>query len=105
MTRQDELHKDTEQWENRELGASEAHVRRADVNLNALDEALGLKPISIRLQQGMIDDLKAIAAFHGIGYQPLIKQVLARFIEGEQKKLANELIREALKQREKKDAA
>ena len=33
----------------------------------------------------MIDELKAIAARDGIGYQPLIKQVLARFIEEEQK--------------------
>ena len=49
----------------------------------------------------MIDDLKAIAALHGIGYQPMIKQILARFIESEQKMLANELIRETLKEREK----
>jgi hypothetical protein len=33
----------------------------------------------------MIDELKAIAARDGIGYQPLIKRVLARFIEEEQK--------------------
>lgn len=103
MNRQDEMHKDTEKWESRELGASEAHARRADIDLNALDESLGLKPISIRLQQGMIDDLKAIAAFHGIGYQPLIKQILARFIESEQKMLANEMIRETIKQRENQD--
>lgn len=104
MNRQDEMHKDTEKWESRELGASETYARRADIDLNALDESLGLKPISIRLQQGMIDDLKAIAAFHGIGYQPLIKQILARFIESEQKMLANEMIRETLKQRENQDS-
>jgi hypothetical protein len=34
----------------------------------------------------MIDELKAIAARDGIGYQPLIKRVLARFIEEEQGK-------------------
>lgn len=106
MTSKDELlHQDTEQWEKRELGASEAHVKRADADMAVIDEALGLKPISIRLQQGMIDDLKAIAAFHGVGYQPLIKQVLARFIESEQKLLANELIRETLKKRKKNKAA
>ena len=49
----------------------------------SIDEALGLKAISIRLQTSMIDELKAIAARDGI--QPLIKRVLARFIEEEQK--------------------
>ena len=53
MNRQDEMHKDTEKWESRELGASETYARRADIDLNALDESLGLKPISIRLQQGI----------------------------------------------------
>ena len=53
MNRQDEMHKDTEKWESRELGASEIYARRADIDLNALDESLGLKPISIRLQQGI----------------------------------------------------
>lgn len=43
MTSKDELiHQDTEQWEKRELGASEAHVRRADVDAAAIDESLGL---------------------------------------------------------------
>lgn len=94
-----EFHKDTEQWESRELGASEEHVRKSAVDTAAMDEALGMKLISIRMQQSMIDDLKAIAALHGIGYQPLIKQILARFIESEQKMLANELIRETLNHR------
>lgn len=70
----------TEQWESRELGTSEEHVRKSTVDAAAVDEALGLKPISIRMQKGMIDDLKAIAALHGVGYQPLIRQILARFI-------------------------
>ena len=74
---------DTDQWEARELGASEAYVKPS--TLDGVDEALGLKAISIRLQTSMIDELKAIAARDGIGYQPLIKQVLARFIEEEQK--------------------
>lgn len=74
---------DTDQWEARELGASEAYVKPS--TLDGVDEAPGLKAISIRLQTSMIDDLKAIAARDGIGYQPLIKRVLERFIEEEQK--------------------
>ena len=61
---------DTNQWEARELGASEAYVKPSTLDGKAVDEALGLK---------------AIAARDGIGYQPLIKRVLARFIEEEQK--------------------
>ena len=72
---------DTDQWEARELGASEAYVKPS--TLDGVDEAPGLKAISIRLQTSMIDDLKAIAARDGI--QPLIKRVLERFIEEEQK--------------------
>ena len=74
---------DTDQWEARELGASEAYVKPSALDGKTVDEALGLKAISIRLQTSMIDELKAIAARDGI--QPLIKQVLARFIEEEQK--------------------
>ena len=99
------IYEDVEQWESRQLGADEAYVKKSATTGEELDATLGLKPISIRLQQGMIDDLKAIAALHGIGYQPMIKQILARFIESEQKMLANELIRETLKEREKQQKA
>lgn len=75
---------DTDQWEARELGASEAYVKPSTLDGKTVDEALGLKAVSIRLQTSMIDDLKAIAARDGI--QPLIKRVLARFIEEEQGK-------------------
>lgn len=75
---------DTNQWEARELGASEAYVKPSTLDGKAVDEVLGLKAISIRLQTSMIDDLKAIAARDGI--QPLIKRVLAQFIEEEQGK-------------------
>ena len=77
---------DTNQWEARELGACGAYVKPSTLDGKAVDEVLGLKAISIRLQTSMIDELKAIAARDGIGYQPLIKQVLARFIEEEQGK-------------------
>ena len=58
---------DTDQWEARELGASEAYVKPSTLDGKTVDEALGLKAISIRLQTSMIDELKAIAARDGIG--------------------------------------
>lgn len=100
MTINQEIYQDLAQWENQQLGADEQYVKKSIDNEIAINEALGLKLISIRLPKNMIDDLKAIAALYGIGYQPLMKQILARFIESEQKMLANELIRETLKNRE-----
>lgn len=74
--------KDTDDaWENRELGNDEAFVRAADPSHGAaLDEALGLQSISIRLPKQMIDHFKLIAHFHGVGYQPLMRDVMARWL-------------------------
>lgn len=70
-----------EAWDDRTLGADEAHVGVADeVHEAALDDALGLQSISIRLPRGLISQYKLIAHFHGVGYQPLMRDVLARFV-------------------------
>ncbi len=68
-------------WDNRELGASEKHVRKASSGREkALDERLGLQTISIRLQKGLIDNLKKLAEEDGIGYQPYVRQLLMRHV-------------------------
>ncbi|MCD6040116.1 MAG: uncharacterized protein K0S27_1516 [Gammaproteobacteria bacterium] len=68
-----------EAWDNRELGASEEHVRKASPEREkTLDERLGLRTISIRLQKSLIDTLKSLAQEDGVGYQPYIRQVLTR---------------------------
>lgn len=70
-----------EAWDERALGASEDHVVVAgDEHAVALDRSLGLQSISIRLPKQMIDQFKLIAHFHGVGYQPLMRDVMARFI-------------------------
>lgn len=58
--------------------AKSTHSTDDDIN-----DALSLQPISIRLQKGLIENLKTIAELNGIGYQPLIRQALTRFVEGE----------------------
>lgn len=91
MTRSDQIKGTTEAWESGKLGASEAHVTVAkDVDEKAIDEALDLHPISIRLQRSLIEDFKEIARIHGLGYQPLIRQVLTRFVEAEKKRVLRE---------------
>jgi hypothetical protein len=64
------------------LGNEEKHTARAPDDISdAVDAALGLQPISIRLQRGLLDNLRALAQLNGIGYQPLIRQVLTRFVD------------------------
>jgi hypothetical protein len=81
--------KDTvEAWESRALGAEESYVEVADeTHEAALDEALELQSISIRLPKQLISQYKLIAHFHGVGYQPLMRDILARFVPGALKEI------------------
>lgn len=71
----------TDAWETGALGASETHARPAPASLETeIDAALGLQAISIRLPKQLIDAYKLIAAHHGVGYQPLMRDILQRFV-------------------------
>lgn len=75
-----------EAWDSRELGASEAHAKRASPGLEArIEESLGMQMISIRLDKSLIESFKMIAEYHGVGYQPLMRDALKRFAESEMK--------------------
>ncbi|MBN6066214.1 hypothetical protein HYE66_07030 [Aggregatibacter actinomycetemcomitans] len=87
----------TEQWENGTLGRDENFVKKSGRTRQDLDEKLALQPISIRLPKELIQDLKDIAQINGLGYQPLIKQILNRFVDAEKKMMANERISELKK--------
>lgn len=76
---------DGTQWEKGDLGRSEEHAERVsqdrEKELHALiDESLELKMISIRLQKGLIKALKELSKQKGIGYQPLIRQILTEYV-------------------------
>jgi predicted DNA binding CopG/RHH family protein len=58
-----------------------------------IDDALGLQMISIRLQRSLLDNLKIIAKHHGIGYQPLIRDLLNRFARSELQCILHELVK------------
>lgn len=78
-------------WEDGQLGRDEAHAQAAPKDMERqIDEGLGLQMISIRLQKELIEDYKKIAEFHGVGYQPLMRDALKRFAEAEFKKIAIE---------------
>ena len=73
----------TELWECGELGRSLEHSQVAPEASEELDEVLGLQMISIRLEKRLIRDLKEIAKYHGVGYQPMMRDLLNRFATSE----------------------
>lgn len=88
---------DAQAWDDGQLGQDEAHVAALpeDAEFDAkLDEALGLQAISIRLERSLIDDFKLIARVNGMGYQPLMRQVLTRFANSEKNRILRELLAE-----------
>jgi len=99
--KQEKIKSTDEAWEARELGADEEFVQAVadEATQEQIDRAAGTKLISIRMEQKMIDELKYLASKNnGIGYQTLIKQILARFIEAEMKNMWNETVAESLQQ-------
>ena len=77
-----------EAWETGELGQSDAHAKAASEDLEKqIDDALGLQAISIRLPKSTIETYKNLAAIHGIGYQPLMRDAICRWADSELKML------------------
>ncbi len=93
---------DAEKWEKRELGAAEKYAApSAKDESDAVDSALGLQLISIRLQGSLIEDLKELAVQEGLGYQPLMRMVLTRYVKENEHKLVNhKVLRERAKFKE-----
>lgn len=83
-------------WDTGELGRDAQFVAVADASHDAaLDEALGLQSISIRLPKELISQYKLISHFHGVGYQPLMRDVLQRFVKGAMQEILQEQIKTA----------
>lgn len=79
-------------WESGKLGRDAAYVERASPELKEeIQGALELQMISLRLQKALIAEFKLIAEYRGIGYQPLMRDVLARFARAEIMQIASEL--------------
>lgn len=84
-------------WESGELGRSLEHAELVNDpdEQAAIDEALNLRLISIRLEQSLIDAFKLIASRNkNIGYQTLMRQCLKRFATAEIKRIGNEMAAE-----------
>jgi hypothetical protein len=82
-----------EAWENGELGQSLEHAKVAPSKLaSEIDDALGLQMISIRLDKELIDMFKLLGGKYQMGYQPLMREALKRFVDGELKMVALEAL-------------
>ena len=71
-----------ELWDNGTLGRDEHYVAEGRTTLTEIDEVLGIETVSLRFTKDLLQDLKDIAELNGLGYQPLIKQILQRFVDG-----------------------
>lgn len=90
-------------WDSRALGADADFVGVAQESDDIeVDAALDLHPISIRLQKSLIEDFKLIAQLNGLGYQPLMRQVLKRFADAEKKRILREVAATAAKRKEER---
>lgn len=92
-----------EAWEAGQLGQDQHFTEIVEVEGLEIDQALGLKSISIRMPLDLIEGLKNIAEINGLGYQPLMKQVLTRFVEAEQRKALVEVARQVSTDKTTKD--
>lgn len=93
MAKTDKIKGTSEAWDNGALGQDERYVLREDASEDEealVDAAMAMQPISIRLPKSLIEDFKLIAELHGLGYQPLMRQTLARFADCEKKRLLRE---------------
>jgi predicted DNA binding CopG/RHH family protein len=90
-----------EAWESGLLGRDEEFAKAVKVDEQLVDDSLELQMISIRLQKSLLEELKMIAGLYGLGYQPLIKQILRRFVDCEMKQLLRDY--SAIKNKDNKD--
>jgi len=110
MTNSAKVPASDEAWETGQLGrdAEFAEIVKTDeASELKFDDSLGLQLISIRLPKSLIEDFKIIAKLNGLGYQPLMRQCLMRFAEGEKRQIMRDWACEVIERRkkEKKEAA
>jgi len=83
-----------EAWESGKLGKDGQFAVVDDEATATIDEDLGLQMISIRLSKDLINSFKLLGNKYGMGYQPLMREALKRFADGELKIIAKEILAE-----------
>ncbi len=83
-----------EAWESGKLGRDRQFAVVDAEDTETIDEDLGLQMISIRLSKDLINSFKLLGNKYGMGYQPLMREALKRFADGELKIIAKEILAE-----------
>jgi uncharacterized protein (DUF4415 family) len=81
-------------WESGKLGRDEKYAVADEQVTTEMDDDLGLQMISIRLSKDLINSFKLLGHKYGMGYQPLMREALKRFADGELKIIAKEILEE-----------
>ena len=69
MSKETKINASDDAWESGQLGRNAEFVRVSkNANESNVDDAIGLKLISIRLQKSLIEDFKNLARFNGISF-------------------------------------
>jgi hypothetical protein len=82
-SKEQELLTESREWESGKRGSHSVAATAEDES--ALDEAMELQLISIRLPQSVVETLKAMAKKEGIGYQPYTRQLLIHHTQNNEK--------------------
>ncbi|MCC7531395.1 MAG: hypothetical protein IT342_23030 [Candidatus Melainabacteria bacterium] len=77
---------DHEKWDDH-LGLPEYSVALSEEECRAIDKGLGFRAISLRLDKTLIDQFKELARLGGIGYQPLMRDVLTEYAKANEHRL------------------
>ena len=79
--KEQELLSESQEWETDKRGSHSTAA--TDEDEAALDDAMALQMISIRLPQSVVEKLRTMAKKEGIGYQPYTRKVLIHHTQGD----------------------
>jgi hypothetical protein len=97
-----------ENWESGELGLNPGQAKTASPEeVAAIEQAAGISMqlISMRMPTDLLRVLKEIAKYRGIGYQPMIRDLLDRWAVGEIKTILNERLDETQRRETEQQAS
>ncbi len=77
---------DHEKWDDH-VGLPEYSVALSDGECRVIDEGFGFRAISLRLDKTLINQFKELARLDGIGYQPLMRDVLTEYAKANDHRL------------------
>lgn len=84
-------------WEEHDTDLEAVCVAAPEGEAEEVRRAIGLQMVSMRLQPELVNNLKQIAAYYGIGYQPMIRDLLNRFARSEIQQILESRIEELIK--------